>query len=388
MNKRLFPHANLVVEVDDETGDCIVRDGVPEDYITITSGNFYNKNMTKKSPGYKAWKKWLRQLFPDKPVRRQFKKWLASCMRGENLDKRHIFLTGPKGGGKTSLLQFISRLFGAMYTTWEPSVLQKASSSGAASPDMATSKYVKVISMEEFGQKGAKISGEWLKKMRGNGKIKARDLYKTGEESPCFDFTAKLIMAFNRFPKITDYDQAVKDSILVFPMVSIWRDDASKDEDEQIRQRIFPIDRFFKNTFDEMIEAALWSMVRSYKKFWKEGLEMVTELKGVAEEYWRETDIFQRFITDELKVVKKTVDGEEIPDPKVTVSDKELYDHFKPWYDNWYKGSEVVNLSDFTVEMKERLGKQVKKGLWPGLIIRDEEEENKKVKSKKKRKAG
>lgn len=383
MNKRLFAHSNLVIEVDDDNGECIVRDGVPEDYVTINSGNFYNKNITKQSPGYRAWRKWLHQLFPDKPVRRQFKKWLASCMRGENLDKRHIFLTGPRGGGKTSLLQFIARLFGPMYTTWESSVLQKASSSGAASPDMASSKYVKVISMEEFGQKGVTLSGEWLKKMRGNGKVKARDLYIPGSESPSFDFTAKLIMAFNRFPKIRDSDEATRESILVFPTVSIWREDAPADPKEQKRLRIFPVDRFFKNQFDEMIEAALFTMVRSYQKFWKEGLEMVTELKGIAEEYWRETDVFQKFIADELRMIKKEVEGEEILDPKITIHERELYEHFKPWYNDLYEGSDKVTLSDFVVEMKERLGKQIKKGNWAGIQIK--EEENKKVKNKKRR---
>lgn len=377
-NIHLFPFRNCVIEVNDELKRAFVRDGKPEDFITVTAGVLYPKHFTKKTDAVKRFKKWMKQLFPDKDIRREFLKWLASCLRGKNMDKKLPMFTGPPNGGKTTLFNCISMGFGPLHQVFENDMFKAASSAGQANPAMADARYAKLVTMEEFGSEDFEIPAELLKKWTGNNKMRARKLHENGA---IFDAAFKLAFAFNHFPTIKGTDQAIRDRVLTFPMISRWTNDAPKDEEDQYKQRKFPVDRFFDNHLPDLAKALVWTMVQYYPEYANEGLKEVDSIKNAASEYWREVDYYQRFKDD---VIQEVRDDDGDLDVKTSLPLRTVYDQYCIWFKE-EKGEKANPPSKpiFERNMKGHLGALVKK-CWKGYALKDLDEVDVKGKQRKK----
>jgi phage/plasmid-associated DNA primase len=375
INPCLFPFRNCVIEVDDDLGKPFIRDGKPEDYITVIAGIAFPKAFNKDTPAVLKFEKWMSQLFPNEELRHEFLKWISSCLRSKNMDKKLPMFTGPPNGGKTTLFNCISMAFGPLHQVFENDMFQKASSAGAANPSLADARYAKLITMEEFNSDDMDIPAELIKKWTGNNKMRARKLHENGS---MFDFVAKIAFAFNRFPKIKGADQAVRERAMPIPMLSRWTKDAPDDEEEQEKTRNFKIDRFFENNLPEMAKALVWYMVHYYPQYAEEGLCEIESIKDAAAEYWREVDVYQKFI-DEVLIEVKDDDGNK--DEKVTLSVAVAYDKFGDWHEANYKGLRPVIRPTFEREMNDKVGKH-SKGQWRGVSLKDGEGSGRKLKKK------
>jgi phage/plasmid-associated DNA primase len=376
-NILLFPFRNCVVEVNDELKKASLRDGKPEDFITVTAGVQYPKNFTKKTPAVIKFERWMKQLFPDEDLRNEFKKWLASCLRGKNMDKKLPMFTGPPNGGKTTLFNCISTAFGPLHQVFENDMFKAASSAGQANPAMADAKYAKLVTMEEFGSEDFEIPAELLKKWTGNNKMRARKLHENGT---IFDAAFKLAFAFNHFPTIKGTDSAIRKRVMTFPMLSTWSDDAPKDEEEQRRKRIFPVDRFFENYLPELAKALVWTMVEYYPSYANEGLKDVDSIKNAAAEYWREVDYYQRFYD---ACIEKITDDEGELDTKVSLNARVAYDNYCDWFKSEKgEGAKAPAKPTFERNMKGLLG-PITKSTWKGYALKDVDEVDVKGKKRK-----
>lgn len=357
----LFPFTNCVVEVDDETKKCIIRPGEPEDHITRNTGARL-ENYNINSPIVLELLEWLEQLFPDASLRHEFMKWLSSCIRGPNMDKKCTMLTGPSNGGKTTLFKTIALAMGPFYVTWEASDLLRATSPGAANPSVAKARYAKLVAIEEVG-KNTIIAGELLKKITGNGKMNGRELFTQGENGWVANF--KFAMAFNESkPKIDDADEAAMMRMMPFPMgsrwvwkVPGWSDTLSKGEKEKLiteaaKKRIFKADRFFDNKLPALARALAWYMVYYYPIYAEDGLKDHETIKGMVDSYWRELDDYGQFI-DEVMEPITTTSGK--PNLKAVVALDEVYNEFVTWYAQANSGfkQKPPKKSEFKKEMQK-----------------------------------
>ena len=376
-NIHLFPFRNCVVEVNDEIKDAFVRDGKPEDFVTVTAGVMYPKNFTEKTPAVTRFMTWMGQLFPDEDLQKEFLKWLSSSLRGKNMDKKLPMFTGPPNGGKTTLFNCISHAFGALHQVFENDMFKAASSAGQANPAMADARYAKLVTMEEFGSEDFEIPAELLKKWTGNNKMRARKLHENGT---IFDAVFKLAFAFNHFPTIKGTDQAIRERVLTFPMISRWVPDAPKDEAERIAKRTFPVDRFFENHLPDLAKALVWTMVQIYPLYAREGLKEVQSIKNAAVEYWREVDYYQRFYDS---CIQKMLDDEGEIDTKVVLNPKLAFEQYSDWFRS-EKGERAIIPSKpiFERNMKGLLG-PLNKGVWRGYALKDLDEQPKEKQRRK-----
>lgn len=376
----LFPHTNLVVEVDDETKTAIPRPGEPEDYITRnTKGRF--ENYTLETPIVVELLEWLSQLFPDESLRHEFMKWLASVIRAPNMDKKCTMLTGLSNGGKTSLLKCISLALGSFYVTWEASDFLRAGTPGAANPSIAKARYAKLVGVEEMGKKTV-IPGELLKKVTGNSKMNGRMLFENGSE---FDAGFKLVIAFNeRKPKIEDADEAVMMRLMPFPMASRWFWKLPGTEEECAKKRIFKANRFFEKRLPQLARALAWYMVYYYPIYAEEGLKDHEAVVSMVSEYWREMDDYGQYIDEMVDCIKDT---RGVKNPKAVLGLKEAYDEFVTWYTDTTKSTrDIPRLHEFKKEMIQEghLGPldDTVKG-WRGYSLKSSGGANKKRKTAK-----
>ena len=69
----------------------------------------------------------------------------------------------------------------------------------------------------------------------------------------------KLGLICNKLPQIPNADQATWNRIRIIPFESTFTDDAPTDPNEQLRKKIFPVDRDFEDKkLPGMLEAFAW----------------------------------------------------------------------------------------------------------------------------------
>lgn len=362
MNKDLiflFPHINCVVEIDDESKTAIRRPGEPEDHINRNTGCRL-ENYSPNSPIVLELLEWLEQLFPDPSLRHEFMKWLASCIRGPNMDKKCTMFTGPSNGGKTTLFKCIALALGPFYVTWEASDLLRATSPGAANPSVARARYAKLVGLEEVG-KNTVIASELLKKVTGNSPMNGRELFSQGENGWTANF--KFAMAFNQSkPKIDDPDEATMMRMMPFPMATRWvwklpgatRDmtngEKNKLKEECAKRRIFQADKLFNNKLPRLARALAWYMVDYYPTYAEEGLKDHEAIENMVNAYWKEMDDYGQFMDD---VLEKITDTRGKPNPKAVVPFEEAFQEFQTWFEQNNPKVKLPKKNEFRTEMEK-----------------------------------
>jgi phage/plasmid-associated DNA primase len=352
MNKDLvflFPHINCVVEIDDTTKSAIRRSGEPEDHITKNTGSRLEE-YSLSSPIVQELLTWLAQLFPDESLRHEFIKWLASTIRGPNMDKKCTMLTGPSNGGKTTLFKCIALALGPFYVTWEASDLLRATQPGSANPSVAKARYAKLVAIEEVG-KNTVIAGELLKKITGNGKMNGRELFTQGENGWVANF--KFAMAFNQsMPKIDDADEAAMMRMMPIPMASRWVWKLPGTPEESAKKRIFKADRFFDKKLPALARALAWYMVHYYPIYAEEGLKDHEAIESMVNAYWRELDDYGQFMDE---VLEKITDSRGKLNEKAVVSVDDVFQEFLTWFSQANSGfkQKPPKRSEFKREMEK-----------------------------------
>lgn len=337
----------------------VFRDGKPEDYVSMTTGNDYIKNDAEKDKEAIAEvKKFMQQLFPIPELERYMWEHLASALIGTSPNQTFNNYIGEGSNGKSVLTSLMGMILGN-YKGDLPhtAITQERTKVGGLAPEIVALKGKRYVVMQE-PSKGDSINEGIMKQFTGGDPIIARAPYMI--ESLEFVPQFKLVVCANQFLKINSNDHGTWRRIRVPRFLSLFTNNPVEgDADKPYQFKLVPD---MERKFEEKLKYVFMSML----------VDIALENKGIvvdcdyvmsASEAYRESqDVISEFINE--TVVKSA--GESVKKTR-------LNNLFKDWYSNTY-GTKCPQLKELHTYMDKKFGKAAKNG-WKNACVKEDKED-------------
>lgn len=321
------------------------RDGRPEDYCSISTGNDYIVFADDAEEIVEV-KDFMSKVFPKEDVKEYTWTLFASFLQGKNPDEKFHVLTGTGSNGKSKLIELFKKAFGDYTGSLPISLLtQKRSASSAASPELARCRGLRFVDMAEPGR-GERMNIGLMKQLTGGDMIMARPLYKEP-----FDFKPmfKIALCCNDLPKVPPDDEGTWRRLRVLKFIAKFTSKPKKEFE-------FMIDPYLAEKFDRWKEAFMYILLQYYEKYRKEGIFEPDDVQQATIDYQKTADIYVDFL-DENTTKAET---------NVGVFVEDLYLRFRTWYSQNY-GGHCDNLKKFKILMEKKLGPYLPSHGWLNL---------------------
>ena len=328
-NPNLIAFSNGVYDFEND----IFRDGYPEDYISMNIPTEYFDYKSIDHPEVIIVDRFFQQVFPDREIRDYFLDQVCNVFVGGNNHKVILFWTGEGNNGKTITQTLFEKMLGPLAIKFSTSLLTgKKANMGTANPEMARAGDGARWAVMDEPNADEVISSGTLKALTGNDSYWARDLFQKGKETREIQPMFKLHMICNKLPNIKDGDQATWNRIRVIPFESTFKleNECPQDINEQIAQKIFPMDKNFTRKIPTMIQPLAWYLIQRWRTNRK--LEPIEpeKVKVATDIYMKENDMYVQF---EQQCVFT------VPDSKLRPAT--LYSHFKEWFREEYPSQSI-----------------------------------------------
>ncbi len=329
------------------------RKGRPEDMISKSCGYDFPIDMSYDHPDSIEVLDFFKKIFPDPQLERYMWEYCASLLIGGNAAKNILSLIGDGDNGKSMLILMIEEALGTGelgYAIKLPTsvITGKRTQSAAASPEMARSDGVRFMSVQEPSDKESANIGI-LKELSGNDRLYVRPLYEDGREIvPMFKFC----VICNKLLKIFSTDKAFWKRQRVVPCEATFMDaddkGLPKDPREQINQKKFPANPYFKDNITSMKQAFIWIMFQKLKNVKKNGrMPDPEKVKEATLEYKKSNDVVGRFFDYAIK-----------EDEKAETSLTDFYVSFRSWFaDEMPPRTSIMIKQEFKEELIKKIGK-------------------------------
>ena len=278
------------------------RDGLPDDSISFQMGRM---EPDLDAIPYVPWDEidsgekadlqaFFDRIYPDPELCKYVITLLASCLEGQNKEQRFYVNQGEGSNGKSMIQNLMEFTFGDYQTSLQTTVLtRKRPESGAANPDMITTKSKRYIYMGE-PDPGEKLNTSRMKQLSGEDRIEARGLFSDQEK---FTMMGKLFLSCNDKPEVSSMDNGTWRRIRVIPHVSTFKDPG--DPAINPEKHIYPKDLTLKHKLREWRVAFLSMLVHYYDtQYLPYGLNEPAVVKEASNRYKEENDIFMKFFSE------------------------------------------------------------------------------------------
>lgn len=354
-NRNLLGCENGVLDL--ELG--IFRPGEPGDYITFTTGIFY-QNYTEGAFEDRELQEYLLKVFPNPNLRQYFKDFMSSCLKGGNENKRFLVKTGSGNNSKSVTIKLAELTFGDYLGKFPQELLKRGrrNSSSSARPELAQVRGKRIMVCQEIGNDVDDMDVGVLKELTGNDSFFTRTLFEKGTKL-CPMFT--LILQCNDPPKIPGHDKATWNRIRVLDYESTFvlpsdlkENPVAESFQEQLKEKKFVADPSFEDKLPFLAPVLLWKLFNHYVKVYKtHGLREPEEVLLSTNAYQSDNDIYQQFIQDRIEPVE---DDEEAKKAYIRLAD--MYSDFTEWYRENYPSyrREPIGKGKMKKELTKRLG--------------------------------
>jgi len=307
----------------------IFRDGIPEDYLTLSTKlnyDLYDNKIYDKIHDKQYTEIWdfLNSIFPDKEIRDYTLKTIASCLDGYNKNQELYIWLGQGSNGKTAFSNLLNKTLGDYIISSPIEMLTLPPNKAEnASPQMAKLVGKRIVIMSEPNVNGGEtLQTGRMKIMTGNDKITARKL----NEHP-FEFTPqfRVMILTNVLLPINQVDDGTWRRIGIIPFKTKFVNTKEDIENESKKRESKYID--IKNySLDlkifEWSKLYIYILLYYYKIYKTEGLAKPESILLYIEEYKSSSNVLKEFEKDRLEY---TGNKEDI----LTLSD--LFKEFKNW---------------------------------------------------------
>lgn len=359
-NRNLVGCENGVIDLELD----IFRDGRPDDYITFSTGIYY-QDYFPDDEEVVEFDEMIQKIYPNPNLLNYFLDFGGSCLKGGNDSKTFLIATGPSNGGKSAAFKILETALGSGIDGYfgkfpKEIVIQGAkNSSASARPELSRVRGKRIMGVQEVTH-GQKIDEDFIKEATGNDSFFARGIYEKGSEiNPQFT----MWMQCNELPSFAGHDEAVwirikildHESRFVLPK-DLKKYPVPNTLKEQFRMKRFHADPDFNRKIPDYASVCLWKLFQHYKKCKQlGGVPEPSEVSYSTNRYKEDNDVFQRFIDEIL---------EECPEPEGeenSISVKECYANFEEWYKlnypSYYRSRDgSIGQKTFKLRMRERLG--------------------------------
>ena len=354
---------NCIIEVCNNK--VYIRDGKPEDYITMTTGIKYRRDYTHEHPDIMNIRRIINQMMGEKPeMCHYFWKFNASLIKGRNLDKLFPILCGEGNNGKSIYAKIVQYAFGGYSMEFPVELISaKGGQSGAARPELKQAQGMRVTMVSEPDE--SRIKSNIVKKYTGNDRLWFRGLFEDGQVMEQF---YKFILLCNSVPDFTDLDQAIINRVAIMPFVSTFVDDAPEDPEEQRRTLTYKVDRTLESQMEDLGIAFLWCCVDYFDAYAREGLIQPEVMKIENSKFWDEHDPYLCFMREKMNRIDRTDIG---------VGVTTVYREYQKWYLIRYNKKADETLPAFAnhMKIKKRLGPH-KDYIWSGWVVKEDSQKS------------
>ena len=339
----------------------ILRTGVPEDYISNSMPIEYIE-YNELSKEVCAVHSFLGKLFPDKSVRDYFMDTSSDVFIGENKQKIVLFWTGEGDNGKSVTQRLFELMLGPLAIKFSTTLITgKKTGTGTANPELARAGGgVRWAVLEEpDGDEAINIG--ILKSLSGNDSYWARDLFQSGKAAREITPMFKLIFICNKLPSLKHSDKAVWNRIRVIPFESTFiraGDPCPETEEEQLREKKFPMDNDLYSKIPSMVQAFAWILLNHRKNNLNKVRTEPLKVLQATQQYRNQNDVYRQYIEECLV---------ESENKKIAVSD--LYNDIKSWLRDGFPGHPPPSRTDVITYFDKAIGKQ-EFGHWVGYMNR------------------
>jgi P4 family phage/plasmid primase-like protien len=324
------------------------RDGLPEDYITMTTGINYVR-FNAENPNHVRIKaeieEFLHQLFPVDELYEYMWDHLASTLMGSTKAQTFTIYNGCGRNGKSALVELMGLVLGDYKGTVPiTAVTQKRTNIGSASPEIAKLCGVRYAVMQE-PTKGDKLNDGIMKELTGGDPIQSRPLYKEPIE---FVPQFKLVVCTNNLFDINTDDDGTWRRIKLVDFMSRFVHEIKGEAEYEFKVILDMSSKF--ETWKEIFASLL--VERAYKT---EGnvpdCEMVLK---ASNQYRQRQNVFAEFVSDSLG---KRKDGDDTPPLRLD----DAWASFKVWYQDAY-GKTPPKRKELEQFLEKTLGKMSSSG--------------------------
>ena len=341
----LFAYKNGVLDMDkgvfNEKGD-------PKDMLMHQAADTEYNQEQDEEINYKL-RKHLKDIFSTDEITDWMLAYCGWCKRGDNIDRKMMFLWGDGANGKTLFINLLRRAFGEYGISFgvQNVLLDKNEKAGAPNSDFNRIRGRRIVCCSE-PSKNAVFSEAKMKEILGGDPSSARDIFRvSGEFLPC----CNLFMTTNHLPKNKDDSFGAKRRIIVLQLKNRFKQDDSFD--------VWIKESPAVNAFIMMCYKAS----KAYKSFTDCLNAIPEEIKEATDAYNKEYDSIGQWL-DLCNYVKS--------DKNKRVELKKVYDCYKNWCDDEEIKPALKRDFKNTLKRKESLEikvSQVKDGLYKKMCV-------------------
>lgn len=359
----LSPEMLSRVEESGDISGCF-RPGIPEDYITCSTGYSIMdilEEYTWEHPRVKDVTDAYNAFETNQEKQVMIRRQIASSLYASNLRKRKLLITGPTNNGKSMLCSWWAKSMGPTYfpTNIGSNLLYSMDSNpNGPTPSLDPVRFSRVLMQAEITDQH--IMNEGLVK-RFTGKvdtIASRAMYAKKMKS--FIPKCTPVTVCNTFPTINGNSSALRTRILVYRMTSSfisktdpeWERMRDMDEEERVslmkENDWFYADHEFDTVINRSYKAFMWVMIKDYIKYASSdphGIVAPVDIPDSVRQdtigYFIKSNIYMQFI----KQACKRVPGGG------GITTYAMYNAYKKWYVDNVARFGHVSYAKFTEEL-------------------------------------
>lgn len=339
-NKFIFAMKNGIIETTDN--DAVIRDGKPQDYITMNTPISYPYNIYNWSDERVVEvMTWFSKVFTIYYEMIYFLLTMTSRLKSGNDDKMFFVWTGSGDNSKSCVGKLVEYTYGPYCFTGSPSFLFFNGQNSSAPTDiLKQAQYCKILFIPE-PPAYALLDEGLVKGLTGNDTNYFRGMYISGGNTEIF---FSIIIMCNTIPRFMNPDKALKKRQGILHFGSAWVDDL--EEDDYVNRK-FIKDPDFGNKIKYMAPAFLWILKQKYQDYTKFRLSSNKPQTMIKfnKDYWNNNDPCLLFIKENIESVKKQ-NSEELDETIVLLANDIYYD-FKSWYIKKYPKTKIHSFDIF-----------------------------------------
>lgn len=324
--------------------DCIfdtklkdIRQGIPEDYMTISTGYTFleewktyswehehvvlvNENMEKI-----IWEDYKRDWFWDLICKR---------LKGYNSTKTGLILYGYNNNAKSGIIAWLSKTFGPIYAPDVPSNLLYSEDAhpGAATPHWQLCAYARIINMSEVTDSHMINEGNYKRLTGSTDPIPYRGLYSKKMES--FVPACIPITICNSLPKMNGNSAALRNRIVLLHLTATFinendmeweviRDMSDEERSKYMEENHwYCADQSFHIVIEKTYKAFMWIIIQKYIMNGDKSLPIPRPIMEDTVDYFNKSNVYLQFIK---QCIRKDEGAKGI-------STYALFSVYKKWY--------------------------------------------------------
>jgi P4 family phage/plasmid primase-like protien len=348
----------------------IFREGRPDDYITLSTKNYYQK-WNDKNPYKNKILEFLSKILPNDRVRKYFIHALCTCLCGDNKEEKLYILTGCGSNGKSLTMDLMYHALGDYYMSCPITIItRKRGTSNETSPEKVRMKGKRCGVFQETDD-GEKLNVGVMKEFTGGDKVLVRDLFKGSNEMIEFKPQMKFFLTCNQLPAVPSNDDGTWRRLRII-------DFNSKFTDKPIKSNEFMIDNTLKQKIPEWGPAFLSYLLHIYNSEYKNMTYLADpdEVMASTKQYKMENDFYTEYVADRLVLTNNEKDCIKLAP---------LWVDFSSWYGLNKGNNKLPKKIDFIKFLNKQFNEPCRKGYMKIVFnnMKDESSDNEPINNTK-----